>query len=198
MIQLLDHEEHTAKVLFDPVAMHKIQAMARYTDTKEVALEGTVVRDEDTFYVTDVFAYPQLITAATVTSDDDEYVKWLNTLPDDVVNTKRFQVHSHVNMGATPSGVDTATYKKYLDVVDDFMIFMIVNRSGDYTILIYDVENNLIYDTESIEVGIILSEKDTDYSWYLEQMKMVKNKTAVSAFNKDLSWSKIYGGSYEY
>ena len=108
MIQLLENIDQP-KIFFTPEAWLKMTAMVDTTESQECALEGTVYKDDNCYTVLDVFAYPQIIASTTVTTDDDAYNKWLSELPDEVINTKRFQMHSHVNMSVSPSGVDLGT-----------------------------------------------------------------------------------------
>lgn len=194
MIQFIDKVE-IPKIFFTLKAKQKIQAMAQYTSTQECALEGIVRREGSEYIIEDVFAYPQIITAATVEMDDDKYIQWLNDLSDDTINHKRFQVHSHVNMGVTPSQVDLNCYDKYLDVVDDFMIFMIINRKNEFNIWLYDVEQGLKYDKESLEVGVLLDEDTSDYDWYCETIKAYFTTPAPKATTHYATTNK---GGYGY
>lgn len=127
----------------------------------EIAWHGTVMRNRESnyYFIKDVFLYPQKVTGATVNTDQEEYNNWLIDLDDDTANELRFQGHSHVNMGVTPSGVDTTFYDHILQTLpkDDYYIFMIMNKSGDMTLMIYDLAANLIYDTEDIDVRIVTS-----------------------------------------
>lgn len=127
----------------------------------EIAWHGTVLRNKEAnqYFIKDVFLYPQKVTGATVDTDQEEYNNWLINLDDDTANELRFQGHSHVNMGTYPSGVDTSYYNKILQTLthDDYYIFMIMNKSGDMTMMIYDLDKNLIYDTIDIDIKIVTS-----------------------------------------
>lgn len=195
MIQFIDKVE-TPKIFFTLKAKQKIHAIAQYNESQECALEGIVRHEGNEYIIEDVFAYPQIITSATVSMDDDKYIQWLNDLPDDIINRKRFQVHSHVNMGVTPSGTDLNCYENYLSVVDDFMIFMIVNRKNEFNIWLYDMEQGLKYDKESLEISVLLDDDTSDYDWYCETMKAYLSTPAVKP--KQESTNSLYKGGYGY
>lgn len=141
----------------------KMMLYVRDTST-EIAWHGTVQRDKEKnyFYISNVFLYPQQLSAATVQTDQEKYNEWIMGLDDDTHNSMRFQGHSHVNFAASPSGTDLAFYDDMLQVLpeNDFYIFMILNKRGEMTLLIYDLETNLIYENDDINFYIIT---DNDY-----------------------------------
>jgi hypothetical protein len=143
------------KVIISSKAYLKIKSLVSKADG-EVGWNGSVVRDGNTFTIEDIFVYPQTVTSATVTCDEMETAKWLMSLPSEVFNKLRFQGHSHVNMGISPSGVDTTMYEKYLQNLgdDDFYIFMIFNKKDDYYIEINDNHTNIIYYKNDIDLVI--------------------------------------------
>lgn len=140
------------------ISAHAYAKMMMYVrdTTTEIAWHGTVIRSDNNYLITNVFLYPQKLSAATVTTDQEQYNKWLEGLDDDTYNALRFQGHSHVNFGATPSGTDLNFYDTILQVLpkNDYYIFMILNKRGDMTFLIYDLAQNLIYENNDIELHI--------------------------------------------
>lgn len=149
------------KLIINPTAYLKMLLYVCDTQT-EIAWHGTVTRNKNTFTIHDVFLYPQTLSAATVTTDQENYNKWCEELDDETYNTLRFQGHSHVNFGATPSGTDLGYYRDMLKVLpkNDFYIFMILNKSRQYSMFIYDLASNTIYETADIDV--IISETSQD------------------------------------
>lgn len=149
-----------ASVNFTEKAWQKMQALIREFD-KEVAWHGIAYRGDDPtkdeYYITDILVYPQEVTGATVTADQVKYQTWLMEHDDDVFNNIRMQGHSHVNMSTSPSSVDLALYEKILEQLDDsmFYIFLIYNKRGEKTYMIYDMEKNAKFDTADITVNII-------------------------------------------
>ncbi len=149
-----------ATVYFTELAWLKMQTLIKEFD-KEVAWHGIAKRGDDAskdeYYITDILVYPQEVTGATVTTDQAKYQTWLMTHEDDVFNNIRMQGHSHVNMGTSPSSVDTALYDRILEQLDDtmFYIFMIWNKKGDKTIKIYDMAKNILFETSDCKVEIL-------------------------------------------
>lgn len=149
-----------ASVNFTEKAWQKMQALIREFD-KEVAWHGIAYRGDDPtkdeYYITDILVYPQEVTGATVTADQVKYQTWLMEHDDDVFNNIRMQGHSHVNMSTSPSSVDLALYEKILEQLDDsmFYIFLIYNKRGEKTYMIYDMKKNVKFDTADITVNII-------------------------------------------
>lgn len=150
-----------ATIQISTTAYLKMLLYVRDTTT-EIAWHGTVTKDKDTYLIHDVFLYPQKLSAATVTTDQEAYNKWCEQLDDEHYNSMRLQGHSHVNFGVSPSGTDTNFYNSILQVLpkNDFYIFMILNKAGDSFFTIYDLENNLIYEKTDIDIQIIDKNQD--------------------------------------
>lgn len=166
-------------VYIDPEAYLKIMLYVRDTST-EIAWHGTVERylETNTYYIKDVFLYPQKVTGATVQTDQAQYNQWLENLDDDTYNQLRFQGHSHVNFGTSPSGTDLQYYNDILQVLprNDYYIFMIINKSGDLTLFIYDLATNLIYETNDIDIKIT-TRTSTDL---LKEIKQAKQENCTN------------------
>ena len=158
-----------AEVHFSSAAYYKMNALVAACD-KEIAWDGTAFRDEENpnvFYITDIIVYPQMVSGATVDTDDEKYLTWMNSLDDETFNHRRFNGHSHVNMGVTPSGTDTTYREQSILNIKDFFIYGIFNKKGDFNFQIYDVENNIIYDN----ADVIFYTPEPDYSdWAKEEM----------------------------
>lgn len=150
-------------IFVEQTAYLKMMLYIRDTAT-EIAWHGTVSRDleDNSYYIHDVFLYPQKLSAATVQTDQDKYNEWILNLDDETHNTMRFQGHSHVNFSASPSSTDLQFYNDILQILpkNDYYIFMIMNKLGDTSWFIYDLEKNLIYDNADIDVQIY---NHTDY-----------------------------------
>ena len=153
-----------AKVFFTPDAWRKMQALISDFN-KEVAWHGVAYRDndetKDNYYITDILVYPQEVTGATVNTDQEKYEMWLMNHDDEIFNNIRMQGHSHVNMGVTPSGVDTSLYDRILDQLDDdmFYIFMIWNKRKEKTVKIYDLKKNILFETADVTVETLPEEE---------------------------------------
>ena len=139
-------------IYITPTAYIKMRTLVEETDV-EIAWHGVVHKQDRNFVITDILVYPQKITSVTVESDDDLYPNWCMELPDEVLNNMRFQGHSHVNMGVTPSGVDEEYYTRLLTQVHDYYIIMVTNKHEAMTLRLYDVENNILYSDLDLNIS---------------------------------------------
>lgn len=144
-------EKPPAKLVIKLEAWLKIQALVDQCD-KEIAWHGLVTKHGRTYTIEDILVFPQTVTGTTVTSDETAYSLWLAQQPDEVFNKIRFHGHSHVNMGTTPSGVDTTYQEDIIRNLQDFYIFGIFNKKGSNWCTIYDVEDNIVYEDDDIEL----------------------------------------------
>lgn len=188
-----DKVERTAELRFTEIAWLKMQALVREYD-KEVAWHGIAKRgtnpDKDEYIISDIVVYPQEVSGATVTTDQEEYQNWLFQLDDEVFNNLRMQGHSHVNMGVSPSAVDTTLYESLLAQLDDtmFYIFLIWNKRGDKMVKIYDLAKNILFETADVKVSII-----DDGSGVEALLRDAKAKVKERTYSYSSSTS--YGGS---
>lgn len=190
-----------ASVNFTEKAWQKMQMLIREFD-KEVAWHGVAFRgddpEKDEYYITDILVYPQEVTGATVTADQVKYQTWLMDHDDDVFNNIRMQGHSHVNMGTTPSSVDTELYRKILEQLDDtmFYIFLIYNKRGEKTYMIYDMAKNIMFETADVTVYIV--DDGTGLNDFLTDAKQkVQNRTYQSygsGYQSGYQYGNGYGG----
>lgn len=163
-----------AVVTFSAKAYSKLMYIVHHED-KEVAVHGTIYREPSndleiaTFFVDDIFVYPQEVTAAFAEATDD-YGDWLAHLPDEVFHHLRFQAHSHVLMSVSPSGVDTTFYSKIVADVKDFYVFMILNKRAEVWCEIYDVENNIYYEKQDVIPAVQFSDDPADSSAALNEI----------------------------
>lgn len=134
---------------------------------KEIAWHGTVERRGMNFLVSEILVYPQIVAAATVDADEEKYVTWNMGLTNDQVNNMRLQGHSHVNMAPNPSGTDEGYYLNLLEHVEDFYLIIIMNKRKEYTLRLYDMQQNLVY--HDIKLSIL--EEDIAKEWAKEQIK---------------------------
>lgn len=168
-----------AIVCFSEDAWRKINALVDEFDT-EVAWHGTVRRTDDeisSFLVDDIVVYPQEVTGATVNTDQEKYEKWLMGLGAEMIRSLRFHGHSHVNMGTSPSSVDTEHQKNVIEELgdDDFYIFMICNKKRDIWVRVYDTRYNTVYGPNDVEIKV---EPTADISEFVATAKdIVVEKT---------------------
>lgn len=189
-----------ATVYFTEMAWMKMQTLIREFD-KEVAWHGVAYRGEDEskdeYFITDILVYPQEVTGATVNTDQGKYETWLMMHEDDVFNNIRMQGHSHVNMGTTPSGVDTTHQEKILAQLEDdmFYIFMIWNKRGEKNIKIYDLAKNILFD--GTDVSVEVQDDGTGMAAFIaEAKKMVQDKKYTVTPPTNNGYKSVYGSCY--
>jgi len=174
----LPASEKRVRIQFTPVAYAKMLALIHGFAT-EVAWHGLVTKVNDgLFRITDILVYPQTVTGATVRTDEQEYTKWLLDHDDETFNALRMQSHSHVNMRTSPSGTDVNDQGIILDQMGSgckFYIFMIWNKKLERSVWVYDLEANLLYETEDVDVSI--GQEDTNLETFLTGAKELVKTT---------------------
>ena len=189
-----------ATLWLTPLAYSKTVALVT-TFSDEVAWHGLATRKgKSEFVVEDIFIYPQEVTGSTVNTDQEGYTKWLYEFDDESFGKIRMQGHSHVNMGVTPSGVDSGHREKILDQLepDMFYIFMVWNKSLKTHTLIYDMANNILYEDDDVDVKIL---GDDALGEFLAdaQKKVRKKPAAYKVKKKDVQepprsiWDRSHG-----
>jgi len=163
------------KIYILDTAWLKIQKLVAELNS-EVAWHCLVEQHPDNKYlIYDVLVFPQEVTGATVVGVDGDYEMWLATLPDEQFEHCRCHMHSHVNMGVTPSGTDENYYANLMTQVQDYYITMIINKSHTYYLRFYDKINNILYD--NIEFTICTETGTTYNDWYESVKDQIKTKT---------------------
>ena len=102
-------------------------------------------------------------------------------------------MHSHVNMGVSPSGTDMGHREKIVSQLmdEDYYIFMIWNKSLKWSAAIYDMPSNALYDTEDIDVMVRFADGTTAG----DVIQDLKDKVAVS---KPVTYTPGYYGGTSY
>ena len=153
-------------------ALNKIKALVKHCDV-EIAWHGTVKTVDDKLIITNILVPPQNVTSVTATSDDAEYIEWLNNLPDKEFNSLRFHGHSHVNMSVSPSGTDTSYRNKLMaNMPNSTYIFMIINKKHEYSLEIRE--------QRKIFTNIKLKVTNNYDSWALNEIKKKVKKESLT------------------
>ena len=188
--------DRKATLYFTEMAYLKMLTLVREFD-KEVAWHGLAYRgddpEKDEYIIKDILVYPQEVTGSTVTTDQEKYQTWLFEHEDDVFNNIRMQGHSHVNMGTSPSSVDTSLYERILDQLDDdmFYIFLIWNKRNEKTIKIYDLAKNVLFETTDVSVKMLDGGLGLD-----EFMAGAKEMVKTHTYTPTTGWTGYAGGAY--
>ena len=153
----------------------------------EVEWHGLAKRNEDGlgYVVYDILVPPHEVSSVTAHSDQEKYEMWLMSLDDSQFNNLRMHGHSHVNMSTSPSG-DDQQYRRQTAAVlpdDSFYIFMILNKSLSREVQIYDIQENICYDSDDID--IVLCDCDTDLEEFLQDAKAKAVVKPVTTYGAD-------------
>lgn len=191
-------EEKKLHIFFEWDAWEKMQALVKCCE-KEIGFYGIVDRAENhrDFVISDIFVCPQIVTGTTVNTDDEEFSMWNEKLYDekgeDYINKRRFYGHSHVNMGCSPSGVDTTQYDDLLNTHDDFYIFGIFNKRGDYWFQVADIENNIYYEKEDIVYENVVNNQE---EWAKAEIAEKVKVYSYASQNRSATGNYPYFGGY--
>lgn len=175
--------------------------------SEEIGWLGRVIRDDLTFTIDKLYVFPQLVTGASVTPNETKYVHWNMQLSNDEIKTLRFHGHSHVHMGVFASATDTGMYNSQLAELkeDDFYIFLITNKKGDFIYWIYDLADNIVYEKEDIDFDIVDFDGNSYKEWADTQIKTFVEtekphyNTRIINYNQSGSDENLYDMyGYEY
>ena len=170
------------KVFFTPEAYMKCQMLVKEF-TGEVGWNGLMIKQEDGSYlVYDMLVYPQIVNGARTldpTETNDWYEKHLDEL-----EFMNFQAHSHNTMGTTPSGTDMTNQKNIVKNLGGhgFRLFQIWNKAGDINSFLYDLDANILYDRNDIDIQIAL-ENGTMSEFIADAKKNVSDMPKPVVYN---------------
>lgn len=153
-------------VYITTTAYIKMTALIQNSD-KELAWYGVAKRVLHNYLIEDILVYPQTVTSATVDADEAKCAKWFMELPDDIINNLCFQGHSHVTMGASPSGRDTDNWRKFANLLKpgEFYILCIGNKRGEFYWNIYDAKLNVQFENSDITMCVIDDKGNSIADW---------------------------------
>lgn len=176
--ELLPENIKKPTVVWTPRAYIQMRTLVERCDG-EVAWHCVITRENDNYVINNILVYPQTVTGVTVTCDEVEYGKWLDTIPDNIFEKLRGQGHSHVNMSVNPSRTDRDLYDNFLHQLpkDENYLFMIFNKNGSSFYELYDTQQNVVFETEDITVIVLLDNNTSRQGWYEEVQKNITTKT---------------------
>ena len=161
----------------------------------EVAWRGIVNRiDKTHFQITKILLYPQTVTGTTVDTDQEEFSKWFQALPVETIRNLRFQGHSHVDFGVTPSSRDMEDQWRFIDGLKptSYQIFMIWNKKRQYNVRVIDLADNVIYEGADVKVTV----GDFDSTRFLEDADKTVRKRPVYVASTAANYGAYGAGTY--
>lgn len=186
--------------------MAKMEALVKHSST-EISWHCLVKRniEENCYLIYDLVMFPQTNTATTTSTDQDEYAKWLNEIMMDEDESKfdnmRMHGHSHVNMSVFSSTVDDGYQTELLTNIKDgdYYIFMILNKKKDMCTLLYDFNQQVLFENADITVEIVTTDKTAINVWAKNQIEnYCKKPTVTTAYRSTLKTIEDYDDPYDY
>ena len=121
----------------------------------EVGWYGLMRKVADRSYlIYDILVCPQVVSSVT-TADKSETNDWYEQ--DDIYEHLHFQAHSHVDMATSPSTTDINNQQNVVANTQGqgYKLFQIWNKKGEINSFFYDIENNMMYDKNDIDIDIL-------------------------------------------
>lgn len=159
----------------------------------ECSWHGLVERNrkENTYTVYDILVFPQINSASSTTTDEDDFAEWQTKLIMDInfpIQDLRLHGHSHVNMNVFSSGIDDQYQKDLITKVedDDYYIFFIMNKKMEICILLYDFTSQIMFEKSDINFEVITADEIDIREWAKKELKenATTNHTTSYKYNK--------------
>jgi hypothetical protein len=182
-------------IRFTPKAYLRCLEMVK-SFSSEIGWYGLIRKIEDRVYqVYDIIVCNQKVSGGRVITEDNDMVEFYERLTDDQAEFLHFQAHSHVNMSTSPSNVDLENQASTVKNMGGtgFYLFQIWNKSLDINSFLYDLDNNVFYDRDDIEVLV----DDDEFGSVTGFINSLKDKVTSIVYTppKEVAYS---GGAYEY
>ena len=161
------------QIIIEETAILKMRELVKQSDV-EIQWHGLVKREKNKYRIYDIIVFPQLNSGARTETDEEEFAEWFTRLMmnnEELVQDIKMHGHSHVNMQVFSSDIDDEYQKKIIQNLkeDAFYIFLILNKKDEIHPIIYDIEKNLCYTGNEIE--IIVNENKEYKEWAKEEIK---------------------------
>ena len=154
----------------------------------EISWHGLVKKDkkQNAYLIYDILVFPQINTASSTNTDQDEYAKWLQDIMMDEDESKfddmRMHGHSHVNMSVFSSAIDDEYQRNLITNIKDgdYYIFLILNKRHDICALLYDYDKQILFETKDLNIRIISDKNESISGWAAKQIKENCKKPKVT------------------
>ena len=154
--------EKSLNVYFAAEAYLKIWALVN-AHRGEIGWNMVIKPYKDGYKVYDIVIYPQQVTGGSISVDNSRYGLWKAELPEEQDNNLFGHGHSHVNMPTGASGEDILQqYEETAHKKHGFWLFQIWNKKGDVNSFFYDLDNELFYPNDQINLVIEIGEQTVD------------------------------------
>lgn len=180
-------------IQFTPQAYLRCLEMVK-SYSSEIGWYGLIRQIGDKKYqVYDIIVCNQKVSGGRVITEDDDMVEFYESLTDEQAEFLHFQAHSHVNMATSPSSVDLENQASTVKNMGGkgFYLFQIWNKSLDINSFLYDLDNNIFYDKNDIEVIV----EDDEFGSITGFINSLKDKVASMTYTGNQGYSD-YSGYY--
>lgn len=176
--------------------MARMEALVKESPV-EISWHGLVKRnkEENCYLIYDILLFPQINSAAATQTDQDEYAKWFMEILNDEDETKfndmRMHGHSHVNMSVYSSAIDDGYQTELLTNIQDgdYYIFMVLNKKRDICCLVYDYEQQILFETADVTIKLVSKDKLSITEWAKNQI----NKFCTTPKPATPSYPRVWG-----
>lgn len=114
---------------------------------KEAMWLGEVIKDGNTYHIDNIKIAPQMKNSgAYVETDETRIPDWLAEHYPNIVDRRKLRIHGHTHPGSTyPSQTDEGLFAQLLRDTDDFHLRIIVNKNQEFTLDLFDKNDNVIW-----------------------------------------------------
>lgn len=140
------------KIYYAPDAFSKTVRLVT-AHSMEIGWNMVIKPYKDGYKVYDILIYPQKASSAYLDIDLGRYGLWKASLTEEQDANLFGQGHSHVNMAVFPSGRDQEQQiQEVCNKGKGFYFFQIWNKKLEINSFFYDIDNNLLYEKEDIDL----------------------------------------------
>ena len=133
-----------------------------FANKDEVAWNMVIKPYKDGYKVFDIIVCPQKDFDGRVEVDLSKYVIWKSKLPDEIDANLFGYGHSHVDFNVSPTSRDRDQQKdEVISKGHGFYFFQIWNKRMEINSFFYDIDNNLLYEREDIEMIVEMGNTTT-------------------------------------
>lgn len=142
----------------------------------EIQWHGLVLKNENIYTIYDILVFPQTNSATSTNSNQEEFAEWQTKLIMDMdfpIDQMRMHGHSHVMMNVYSSAIDDGYQSELITKVDngDFYIFLVLNKKMEMYPLLYDFEQQILFEGDDIEIKILDQSGQDIRKWCKDQIK---------------------------
>ena len=181
------------KIIISKTALRKMNIYIKECK-EEIGWLGTVTKDKEYYYISDVMLFEQEVHATTTEITPEGLSKFGEELLQqengiDIWNSIKVWGHSHVNMSVFASGQDDAQMETFAENGHDFFIRIIANKKGEMKLDLYDYMQGVIYTNLSwfenpteVELGVTnqIAELESQVAELELQLEVINQKEIES------------------